>query len=813
MNDLTFALRQLRKTPGFTAIAVLMLGLGIGANTAIFSFINAFFLKALAFRDPGRLVAVYTVDERNPGLLPTSHFNFRDYAEQNPVFGEMAEHTLVGVSLLLDQQPSQIGGEIASGNYFDLLGVTPVLGRAFYPSEYQHDGTHPVVVVSYSFWQTRLGGKPEVIGRPLVLNGTAFTIVGVAPPEFRGVDRLNSPNFWVPMSMHDVILTGIFRDFFTTRRALIMSIVARLKPGLTLQQADGALKPIAQKLAKEFPVENTGRSLRLMPLAEAAINPNQRQNFVLAGTLLLSLTAIVLLITCANLANLLLARAAGRQREIALRIALGADRRRVMRQLLTESLVLAALGGLAGCGIAYWTKDLLWALRPQGLPADFVVDLDAKVLGFAIGISLLTGVLFGLAPAWTSTKPDLVITLKEGSGGAGSRTPLLGFRNFLVAAQVSLSVVALVVAGLFIRSLQHAQRIDPGWNAHNLALLSFNLSSQGYDQTRGQEYFRRVIERAESIPGVTGASISTYQLLSGGGALRTVRPQGNDDKLRTLGRLMTYAVVTPEYHRFMGMPFVAGREFTASDDEHHPPVAIINQAFAQLAWPGENPLGKTMKLFNSETLLEVVGVLKNTLTNNLGEDPLPVLFLPMRQQYQSFAILHVRTAGDAGAMLPTLQKELQRLDPTLPFIRPTTMADNIDQALWGPRTGATLLSIFGLLALLLASLGVYAIMSYTVGQRTREIGIRMAIGAQAHDVLGMILGRGLIVAGAGLVLGLGVAFGVTRYFRDLLLGVSTADPVTYAVISGLLLFVAVLACWLPARRAARVNPLTALRTE
>jgi len=458
---------------------------------------------------------------------------------------------------------------------------------------------------------------------------------------------------------------------------------------------------------------------------------------------------------------------------------------------------------------------VLWSLRPPFLPDGLTVSLDGRVLGFGLVLAVVTGLLFGLAPAWITTRPELTTMLKEESKGSAP-TPLFSFRNFLVAGQIALSVIALVIAGLFIRSLRHAQQVNPGWDTRNVALFAVNLAAQGYTSERAVAYYQRALELVRTIPGVSDATVASTVLLNGGGALRTIRPQGPDDKLRTTGQLFSYGHVLPGYFKTMGIPFVAGRDFTAADDERHPLVVVVNEHLAKLAWPGENPLGKTVKAFGSEALVEVVGVVKDVTFDNIGEDPKPYIFFSLAQEGSrgsGFATLHVRTQADAVALTPLLRKQLQTLDPSLPFTNVTTIEENISQGLWAPRTGAALLGAFGLLAVLLASLGVYGVMSYTVSRRAREIGIRMAIGAQAGDVMTMILHRGLVIAAAGLAFGLGAAFLVARYFQNLLIGVAAGDPPTYATITVLLAGVALLACWLPARRATKVDPLIALRSE
>jgi predicted permease len=811
LSDLRLALRLLVKSPGFTLIAVLTLGLGIGANTAIFSFINTFFFKSLPFERPDELVSVYTIDERNPGFLPISVPNFTDFRQNNQVFTDMASYGFAPVSIMVGTEPAGVQAELVTGNFFDLLGMKAALGRTFRPDEYQTIGSAPVIVLNHSFWANRLAADPGVIGRTYTVNGHGFTVIGVMPPGFRGLNTFNNPAFWVPSSMYQSIYTGQLLAFWTERRAIIWNAFARLKPGVSLPQAEAGLKPIAGKLAKDFPVANTGRSLRLLPLAQTMIGPGFRDNVVQAGTLLLSLSGLVLLIACANVANLLLARAAARQREVAVRIAIGADRSRLIRQFLTESVLLSLLGGLAGIAIAFWTKNILWSLRPPFMPDGITVSLDPLVLGFGLGVSLVTGLLFGLAPAWVTTRPALTTMLKEESKGSAP-TPLYSFRNFLVAGQIALSVVALVIAGLFIRSLQHAQQADPGWNMANLVSFSVDTGAQGYNQAAGLDYYRRALERAQAVPGVVSASIANGELMNFTGQ-RTVRPQGSDENLRQHGRLMGYLTVDPGYLRMIGIPLVAGRMLTDMDDDKHPRVVVINENLAKLAWPGEDAVGKTIKLYNDDSPVEVVGVVKTTTYNAIGEDPIPFLFFSYKQIYSTFAVISVRTQVDPAALLPTLRKELQSLDASMPFGNVATMAETMRQNLWAPRTGAALLGAFGLLALALASLGVYGVMSYTVSQRAREIGIRMAIGAQARDVLTMILNRGLIIAVVGLVVGLGAAFLTARYFQNFLIGVAAGDPPTYAAIAGILAVVALFACWLPARRATKVDPLIALRSE
>lgn len=809
LHDLRIASRTLAKSPGFTLLAVAMVALGVSASTACFSFLNAFFLQPPPFERPHEIVSVHTVDEKNPGLMALSTPNFEDYRRANTVFSEMSMHLFIGTRFTEGDKHSTVFAQLVSGSYFQLLGIRPARGRLLTPED-ERENAARVVVLSHEFWQNRLGGDLDVLGRALTLEGEPFTVVGIAPAGFKGVSLIDGPAFWASSSVYRTLLKGAGLEFYLSRRAVSLPVIARLKPGVTLAQAADALKPLSAELAKSFPADNAGRSLRLIPITQAMIPPNVRADVLKAGNLLLGLAGLILLIACANLANLLLSRTGARQREIALRVALGASRRQVVRQLLAEHLLLAALGGGAGIVLAGWVRDLLWALRPDGFPNTVTIALDARVIAFGLGTTLLTGLLFGLLPALSAARVDLMAVLKRDQT---SGLPLFSFRHALVVAQVALSVLALVVAGLFVRSLQRANTVDLGWDHHNLALLSANLVGRGYDQTRSLDYYRRAIERLQSVPDVAEVSVASRQFLTGVNPQRTIRPQGNDDSMRTRGKLMSYACVLPGFLPFMKVAFVAGRDFTTDDDLQHPQVLIVNETFARQAWPGEDPIGKTVKLYNSETLLQVVGVVRDIRDTEMRADPAPFAYFPLQQVFHGGNVIHVRTTGDAHALVPTLRKELQALDAGVDIFGARTIDDSIKRSMWGPRTGAALMSGFGLIALLLASLGIYAVMSQAVQHRTREIGIRLAVGAQARAVLGLIMQRGAVVAGAGLLAGIAVSLGCTRYLRSFLFEIEPTDPLTFAAIAVLLIAVALLACYIPARRATKVDPLVALRNE
>lgn len=480
-------------------------------------------------------------------------------------------------------------------------------------------------------------------------------------------------------------------------------------------------------------------------------------------------------------------------------------------QLLREHFALAALGGALGIIVAVWLRDLLWALRPPGYPDNFKVSLDGSVLAFALIATLVTGLLFGLVPALLASRVDLMAIMKRGPLGA-SGLRLMSFRHSLVAAQVALSVVALVVAGLFVRSLNQTNAVTLGWNSNNLALLSAGIGAQRYEPTRGLEYFERAIARLKAVPGVIDVSLSTRPFLTGVNPQRTIRPQGDDEALRTRGQFMSYASVRPDFFQFMGIELVAGRQFTVDDNASHPPVVIVNEALARRAWPGQDPIGKSIKLFNDETPVQVVGVVRNIRDVELRADPAPFAFFPVAQAYTGGNVFHVRTAGNPSVLLPTLRKELQSLDPAVNLFT-IDYRDIIRNALWGPRTGAMLMSVFGAIALFLTSLGIYAVMTHAVTQRTREIGIRLAVGAQHRSVIGLVLRQGFVVAAVGVAAGLAASLGLTHYIRGFLFEVKPTDGPTYVVVAAGLALVALLACYLPARRATKVDPLIALRSE
>jgi predicted permease len=573
------------------------------------------------------------------------------------------------------------------------------------------------------------------------------------------------------------------------------------------------MKTIAAGLEKEYPRDNKGRTMELYALNESALGINQRKQFSLAGGVLMGVVGLVLLIACVNLANLLLAQAAKREKELSIRAAMGAGRWRLVRQLLTESTVLSLLGGLAGLLVAYWGRNVLWSFRPPFLiDGSINLSFDARVLGFTVLISMMTGVLFGIIPAIKASGTDVNEVLKTGGRGGALGWTHNRLRGLLVISEIALALVALVGSGLFLRSMQNAQQFNPGFESHNMFQMLFDLGALRYDENHAQQFFRDVVERAKTVPGVVNASVSANGVF-GGGISATVFREGEQSDPNNRGTLVNFDEVTPGHFETMRIPLLGGRDFTDFDRENTAPVAVINQAMANLLWPGQEPLGKRFAVVQEPNLLQVVGVVGTTVVGQIGEDPQPIAYFPMRQKYSPFATLVVRTTGNPDGLLGTVRTQVQQLDKNLAFTNTQTVQQILGQGLWPARMGAALLGLFGALALILASIGIYGVLAYSVAQRTSEIGLRMALGAQPHQVLRLVLRQGMLLALIGAAVGILVALPVARLASGLLYGVSATDPITYAAITLLLMGVALLACYLPARRATRIDPLVALRVD
>lgn len=819
-QDIRYALRGLRKSPGFAIIAVLTLALGIGANTAIFTVVNAVFFHPIPVHDPKNLVEIFTVDQRKSlgfaanNNFPNSFPNAQDIQKRAQSFSGVTIFTFTPVSMSINGQPDQYFAQLSSGNFFDLLGVKAAMGRTFRPEEDLEAGAGPVMVLNYGLWQRKFGGNPAVVGQSVLLNGQGFTIIGVAPKGFQGTGVIGGPDMWIPMSMHDQILTGFVKTLFNERRYLGFSAVARLKDGARTEQAQAELRAIASDLEKAFPLANKGRSFTFQPLLESSIAPNQRDLFQRAGALLMVVVGIVLVIACFNIANLLLARAAGRKREISIRVAIGASRSRIVTQLLTEAMVLALAGGSLGLALAYLGRDLMWKFRPPFLPdSGLNVSLDSHVLIFTVFVAVGTGLLFGLAPAMQSSRPDLVSELKERAGNDPRKGSRFNLRDVLIGLQVAVCLIALVGAGLFLVSLRNAHEMDPGFDTHNLAMLTFDLGAMNYDAARAREFERRALEAAQNTPGVKDAALSNVVPLFNGGFGRTLFREGEDTNNGQSGHVSQVGVVSPEYFKTMGIPMVRGELFDTTVREDSPHVAVINETAAREIWRNEDPIGKRFTFFRDKEPTRVIGIVRDSKYNTLGEDPRPYVYTALVQNPQPAVTVFFRTQADPSTVLSTVRNTVQQMDRNLPLTNVWPIGEVISQSLWAAGFSASLLSVFAAIAMLLCAVGIYGVVGYSVGQRLREFGIRLALGAQPRDVLLMVLRKSSIIMGAGLLAGLVVAFILARFITAFLYGVNTNSPLAFMIMALVLAAVGVLASYIPARRAAKVDPMVALHYE
>ena len=821
-QDIRYALRNLRKAPAFAAIAVITLALGIGANTAIFTVVNAVFFHPIPVKDPARLVEIFTLDQRkifgaaNNNVFPNSFPNAQDIQQRAQSFSGVTvyESFATPVSMTVNGQPNQYFAQLSSGNYFDVLGVHAQLGRTFRPEEDSTAGAGPVVVLNHGFWERVFAANPNVIGQSVLINGQGFSIIGVAPKGFQGTSVIGGPDMWIPMSMHDQILTGFTRQLFNERRFLGYSSVARLKDGAGAEQAKAELQAIASDLEKAFPLANKGRTFTLQPLLESSIAANQRDQFKRAGVMLMAVVGIVLVIACFNIANLLLTRAAGRKREMSIRVAIGASRKRIITQLLTEALVLATAGGALGLGLALAGRDVMWRFRPPQLPADGMdLSLDWHVMAFTFLVAITTGLIFGLAPALQASRPDLVSELKERAGGDLRKGSRFTVRDVLISLQVMVCLIALVGAGLFLISLRNARTMDPGFDTHNLAMLSFDLGALNYDAPRAREFERRALEAAQNTPGVRGAALSNTIPLFNGGFGRTLFKEGEDNNNGQSGHVSQYSVMSPEYLQTMGIAMVRGQGFDSTIRENTPRVAIINETAARQIWPNEDPIGKRFTFFRDTSATQVIGIVRDSTYNALGEAPRPYMYVPLIQNPNSAVTVFFRTQGDPRSALNSVRTQIQAMDRNLPITNVWAIGEVISQSLWASSFGASLLTVFAMIAMALCAVGIYGVVGYSVGQRIREFGIRLALGAQPRDVLLMVLKQSALIMTAGLVAGLVAAFFLARLIVTFLYGVNTNSPLAFLAMALVLAAVGVFASYIPARRAARVDPMVALHYE
>ena len=811
-QDVRYSLRSLIRTPVFSAAAMLSLGLGVGANTSIFTLINTLFLKPLPVEQPVRLVAVNTLDSKNTtqfgNILPLSYPNLLDLRESRQTVDGLAGYSApLGLAMSTDGEPEPVFGQLVTGNYFDVLGVRPAAGRFFAPEEDRAPGTHPVAIVNHRLWQRRFGGRPDIVGRTVRLNAIDFTIVGVAPNGFMGVTVLFGPDLWLPAMTTPLVAPRESAAWLTDRSALSFNGVARLASGATIAQARAQLSTLAQGLEKTYPNENTGRRISVLPLTEATIFPGMRQGLLLGGAVLMGVVGLVLLIACSNVANLLLARASNRRQEIAIRLALGARRRRLVRQLLTESVLLAIGGGALGFLFGIWGRDLLWSYRP--MPNNFVdLTIDSSVVAFGVSISLVTGLLFGIVPALHATRSSVSNTLKNthASGSSGGAK----MRHALVAGQMALSLVALAAAALFLRSIQAAYAIDPGFDASKIAVVAVSPQQARYDRPRTEQLYRDVREKLSSVPGVESVSWAANAPLWAK-LYRHISIEGRPQSDGTNSVLTLINIVDTGYFRTLGVALRSGRDFGLEDRVESRPVAIVNETMASKSWPGGDAVGRHVQLDGEAMAREIVGVVKTTKYQTLGEAPQPCLFVPLSQRYSDAMVLYVRTIGAADGVLATMQREVRALAPDVPLTMASSVPSLLGQSLWMVKFGVGLLAAFGVLALGLASVGIYGVIAYSVAQRAREMGLRIALGADASAVQRLVFRQAMMLVAGGLVVGLAGALLLGRAMTSLLYGVSGSDAASLTAASLLLLLVAAAASYLPARRASRIDPAISLR--
>ncbi len=820
-QDVKYALRQMRRSPGFTTVAVLTLAFGLSVNITIFSLISLVFLQPLPVKDAERLVIVLQQRANREFPQGMSWSDYRDYRAGIPEFSDMLAISFRPAHLSIEGRTAdRTWIEAVSGNYFSMLGIAPLTGRFFEPGEGEKPGVDPVAVLGYDYWQTRLGGDPGIVGRSAAINGRAVTIIGIAPRNFTSAQWALAPSAFVPATMIPEIFPGA-ESTLTTRNSAAFKVMAHLSPGVSEAQATGAVKVFAQRLAREYRPDDTDTQAFVRPAMLARPEPSTSRFALFAAIAFSVMAGLVLFIACANVANLMFSRALARQKEIGIRTAIGAPRRRLIRQLLTESIVLAMLAGAVGLLLSYGVGPLLARLSPPTGDVPVRPDQSWSWLPslYTMLVSVAAGIATGLVPALRATKVDLHSILKGGGSGVGRRRHF--FRSGLVLAQMALCVVVLVCGGLFVLSLHELSAYNLGFRTDRVLMVSVDLALQGYEQDKGRQFLDELTERVKALPGVESAAIASSVPFDTFHETRAVistdqsgarDPADSDEALQAgVNR------VDPSYLRAMGATLLRGREFSVQDRDPAPRVAVVNETFADRLWPGQEALGRRFRWQSRADPIEVIGVVRNGKYLFLGEAPRPFVYLPIAQAYSTPVTLHVRTAtGDPLALAPALQRVFRDLDPDLPVFNVRTMEEHLRSSAFAflpLRMGAFLAGTQGLVGLLLAVMGVYGVVSYSVSQQTRDIGIRVALGARKLDVFRVVSRSGLRPALIGLALGLAVSLGLTRLLALLLYGLNPVNVPVFTAVVLLMLGVSLLACWLPARRAARADPNEALRQE
>ncbi|MGA2429049.1 MAG: ABC transporter permease [Candidatus Acidiferrum sp.] len=815
-QDIRFSLRMLRKSPAFTTVAILTLALGIGANTAIFSIANAFLFRPLPVKDADRLtvIAVQSTAKSDPSRV--SYLDFLDYKEQSTVFADVTAYDLDLVGLGTGGRADRVIAAEVQSNFFTMLGIHPAAGRLINPGEGDRPRSANVLVLGYSYWQKRFAGDPSVIGRSVSYDGYEATIIGVVEKQFHGPYSIVEMDVYAPIGMNGIGTNST--NLFTDRADTELLVLGTLKPGVTSRQAEVALQVITQRLADQYPRTNQGHVVRVFPERIARPEASSADSLPLVATVFLTLVGLVLMVACINVANLLLARSSARQREIAIRASMGATRGRLIRQMLTESILLAVAGGASGALLGRWVCGALEQLRPLGdFPLRFGFTFDWRVFGYVAGIAMASGILAGLAPALRTTRANLNETLREGGRGLiceGGRRHAL--RNTLVIAQVAGSIVVLIAAGLFFRSLTHAESVDLGYDAHNLLNVGINPELQNYDRPRSEAFFRELLLRTRSLPGVESATIAysvPLSYYSQGGSVY-IEGQILDSSNRAPGA--GYNVVDPAYFSTMRTPVLSGRAFNDADTSSSQLVAIVNQSMAKALWPNQDPIGHKFAYKDEKgPFVTIVGVARNAKNQELLNEPRNYFYVPQAQDYQASHVLQLRTSVPPETLVNAIESQIQQLDPNMPVYDVMSM----ERSLMGAngfflyKMGAAFAGTLGALGLLLAVVGVYGVVSYNATRRTHEIGVRMALGALPGNVFGLILSQAAILVGAGVAIGLVAALAMTKFVASFLVGVTSYDPITFVTVAFLLILTAFIACYIPAHRAMRVDPMEALRYE
>jgi putative ABC transport system permease protein len=804
-QDVRFGFRMMMKKPGVTIIAVLALALGIGANTAIFSVVNTVLLRPLPYRDSGRILFVFwSAPNLSAEDFPASAPDFLDWREQNHSFERMAAITGESFNLTGVGEPERIMSASVSADLFPLLGVSASRGRTFTVEEEQ-EGRNHVVVMGHDLWRRRFGSDPNLVGHTITLNDETYTVVGIMPHDFHFPEGVERIDLWVPLTFSP--------EFLKARGHRYLYVAARLKDGVTFEQAKADMATLGAQMAEAHPGENTGWSVKLTSLQEALTEDVSTALLVLLGAV-----GFVLLIACANVANLQLARAAARQREVAIRLAVGASRRRLIRQFLIESTVLSMTGGLFGLLVAFWGIDALRAVLPEDVPRLEQIGIDTAVLAFTLSVSFLTGILLGIIPALQATKPDVVEALKEGAQSLAGSRHRNRVRSLLVVLEVALALVLLIGAGLMMKSFWRLREVRPGFDAHNLVTMQITLPEKKYEEEEKRVgFFQALVERVESTPGVLSAGIATNPPITDD-SRTDLTIEGRPPRAYGEEQTASYGSVSPGYFNAMGIPLIRGRAFTAEDRADSMPVVIVSSKFANRFFPGVDPIGKRIHQGGEDDedvpWMTIVGIVGDVRHYGLNKEASQEMYMPFAQRPEAEATLVVRSAsGNPLGLVPTIRGEVEAIDKDQPIFGVQTMEQLLSDSVSPERLSVTLLGLFAALAFVLACVGIYGVISYTVTQRTHEIGVRIALGASARDILRLVVGQGMRMVAIGLVVGLIASFALTRVMASLLFNVSATDPATFIIVSSLLAIVAFFASFIPARRATRVDPMVALRYE